>query len=104
MAVPLILAVWYHVPVHRFHAEVLMSWVVYLGLTSAVLQIQATTMGAAASGLNRGLIDKLALAPDFLLPCYWAYMAWRRDSAIVIAHGETVRRLRTAPALMGSTS
>jgi hypothetical protein len=102
MAVPLVLALWYRVPIHRFHAEVLVSWVVYLGLTSAVLQIQAAAMGAAANGLNRGLIDKLALVPDFLLPCYWAYMAWRPDDAMVVAHDETLRRLDTAAA--GSAS
>jgi len=104
MAVPLVLALWYRVPVHRFHAEMLTSWVIYLGVTSAVLKIQAAAMGTGAHGLNRGLIDKLALAPDSLLPCYWVYMAWRPDSAMVVAHGQTLGKLETATALIGSAS
>jgi len=93
MAVPLIVALWYRVPVHRFHAELLTSWVLYLGLTTALLKIRAAGIGWAVFGVSGRLTDDLAHVLDSLLPCYWAYMAWRRDGAAVVAHDATLRQL-----------
>jgi hypothetical protein len=93
MAAPLLLALWYHVPVRRFHAEVLTSWVLYLGVTTLVLKIQAAGVGFAVFGVNGRLIDDLANVPDFLQHCYWVYIAWRPDNATVIAHDATLRQL-----------
>ena len=93
MAVPLLLALWYHVPVRRFHDEVLTSWVLYLGATTAVLKIQAVGVGFAVFGVKGRLIDDLAHVPDFLQHCYWVYMAWRPDDATVVAHDATLRQL-----------
>ena len=93
MATPLLLALWYHVPVRRFHAEVLTSWVLYLGLTTAVLKIQSAGVGFAVFGVTGRLIDDLAHVPDFLQHSYWVYMAWRPDNATVIAHDATLRQL-----------
>ena len=96
MAAMLMLARWYHVPVHPFHSAVLTSWVAYLGFTSAYLWMQAQGIGEATFGTNRGLIDDFPVVPEILLPAYWTYMAWRPDSASVVAHDATVRRLRMA--------
>jgi len=104
MAAPLLLALWYHVPVRRFHAEVLTSWVLYLGLTTAVLKIQSAGIGFAVFGVNGRLIDHLAHVPDFLQHCYWVYMAWRPDNATVVAYDETVRKLQRAALLRGSVA
>jgi hypothetical protein len=93
MAAPLLLALWYHVPVHRFHAEVLTSWVLYLGFTTAILKIQASGLGSAVFGVTGRPIDNLAHVIDSLLPGYWVYMAWRPDSPVVVAHDATLRQL-----------
>ena len=95
MVVPLLLALWYRVPGRRFHAEVLTSWVLYLGLTTAVLKIQSVGIGSAVFGVNGRVIDHLAHLPDFLQHCYWVYMAWRPDNATVLAHDATLRQLES---------
>ena len=93
MATPLLLALWYHVPVRRFHAELLTSWVLYLGLTTAVLKIQSAGIGLAVYGMQGRLIDDLQHVPDFLQHCYWVYIAWKPDNATVVAHDATLRQL-----------
>ena len=96
MAAMLVLARWYHVPVHPFHSAVLTSWVVYLGFTSAYLKMEAQGIGEATFWVYRGLIQDLPLVADILLSAYWTYVAWRPDSEAVVVHDATVRRLRTA--------
>jgi hypothetical protein len=93
MAAILILAHWYHVPTHPFHATVLTSFVLYLGVTSAILWVQSAGVGAATYGMNRGLIDLLPVVVDLLAECYWAYAAWRPDTATVTAHDATLQQL-----------
>jgi len=72
---------------------VLTSFVLYLGVTSALLWVQSPGVGSATFGVNRGLIDALPVAADLVAACYWAYAAWRPDTAAVTAHGATLRQL-----------
>jgi hypothetical protein len=100
MAVTLVLAHWFHVPVHRFHAALLTSFVSYLGVSSAMLWLTEGG-GGGAFGVDRDLVDTIHAGADLVMAGFWARTAWRPDTASDIAHWETVRRLQTATALLG---
>jgi hypothetical protein len=95
MAVTLVLAHWYHVPVHPFHAAVLTSFVSYLAFTSGVLWLASAYVETPAYALRRSVLDAVSMASDLVAACYWAHVAWKPESARVIAHRETLRKLET---------
>jgi hypothetical protein len=98
MAMTLILAHWYRVPVHPFRAAVLTSFAVYLGLASALAW--AAGLGAGkAYGLDAETLSTIDIVADLLLVCYWVRAAWQPESATAIAHRETVRRIQTSALL-----
>jgi len=41
---------------------------------------------------------------DLALAVYWGHLAWRPETAMVVAHGQTLRRLETAAALPEAAS
>jgi hypothetical protein len=96
MAMTLLTARWYHIPVHPFHTAVLTSFVTYVALTSGLLWLQSADVETPpAYGLRRSILDAASMATDLLAACYWVHIAWRPDSARVVAHRETLRKLET---------
>jgi hypothetical protein len=94
IAATLVLARWYRVPVHPFHAAVLTSLAVYLAFFGTLLRSFALydfdTVFAYANAL-----DSVAL---LALVCSWAYVTWRPESTGAKGHVETLGKLelRTA--------
>jgi hypothetical protein len=93
MATTLVIARWYSVPVHPFHTGLLISFASYLMVFGLLLRLEGIYGWAAQPYLNA--IDPPAY---LLLVCFWAYLAWRQEGAMVRAYTETTRRieLRTA--------
>lgn len=87
-AVTLILAAWYHVPLHPFHRAILGSFGVYLTVFGALLRLEAINGWAAQAYLNA--IDPAAY---LLLSVYWVHLAWRPETALTRSYVETVRKL-----------
>ncbi len=90
MAFTLVLAQWYRVPVHPFHAFVLTGFTLYLGLWSTLLRL------AAVCGVEAVRPWANALEPPayFLLVCSWAYLAWRPESETAVSQASVLRRLQ----------
>jgi len=101
MAATLVLARWYHVPVHPFHSALLTTFVSYLGFLSVELWLWNGGRGLLGGSLV--LVNTVDAAADLVTATFWAYAAWRPDTAVVVAHGQTMRKLETAT-LIGSTS
>ncbi len=89
MAATLVIAQWYRVPVHPFHAAVLTSFAVYLALFSTLLSLVGRYGRALESFLN--VVDPLAYV---LLVCWWVYIVWRPESETATAHLGTLRKLQ----------
>jgi hypothetical protein len=92
MAAPLVLATWYHVPIHPFQSAVVTSFASYLGFSSALLWL--STRGGAVFVLNPEMVNAVDVTADLILACYWAYTAWRPESATARAHVETLGKLQ----------
>jgi len=101
MAATLVVARWYHVPVHPFHSALLTTFVLYLGFLSVELWLW--NGGRGWLGEELALLNTVDAAADFVTATCWAYVAWRPDSATVLAYNQTLRMLDTATAA-GSTS
>lgn len=93
LAATFAVAQWYRVPIHPFHSAVLASYGAYLAVFGVLLRLEGLYGWAAQPYLN-------ALDPPvyLLLTLYWAVIAWRPESAVALAHAETLRKveLRTA--------
>jgi hypothetical protein len=100
MAVTLVLARWYRVPVHPFHAAILTSFVAYLGVSSAIYWLSVGAGGAFVAHAH--VLNAIDMGAEVVMRFYWVRAAWQPDSATVIAHGEILRRLQTSTALHGS--
>jgi len=89
MSATLILAQWYRVPLHPFHAAILASFASYLALFGALLQMEGLHGWTAQRYLN-------ALDPPayLVLVCWWLYIAWRPEAATAAAYDETIHRLK----------
>ena len=96
MAATLALAQWYRIPVHPFHAALLASFAAYLTLFGALLRLEGVYGWAAQRYLNA--IDPPAY---LLLVCWWAWIAWRPESAMASAHAETIHKLQLKAASCG---
>jgi hypothetical protein len=81
----LAVALWYRVPVHPFHRRVLVSFVAYQALYSALLTLQGNY------GFNE-LRTYIAIV-DAIAACSWVYAAWGPESGTARAHVETLRGL-----------
>jgi hypothetical protein len=102
MAATLVLARWYHVPVHPFHTALLTTFVSYLGLLSVELWLW--NGGRGLLGGDLALLNTVDAAADLVTATCWSYCAWRPDNAMVLAHRQTLRTLETAIAPAGSAS
>jgi hypothetical protein len=100
MAVTLLLAHWYHVPIHAFRAGLLTSFVCYLGFVCGLHWLSGDGSGAFVPYIK--VLGAISGGLDLVLAGYWGYLAWRPDTAMVLAHGQTLRRLETASSLAGS--
>lgn len=93
LAATFVVAQWYRVPIHPFHSAVLASYGAYLALFGVLLSLVGLYGWAALPYFN-------ALDPPayLLATLYWAVIAWRTESAVALAHAETLRKveLRTA--------
>lgn len=84
LAATFAMAQYYRVPLHPFHAAIIVSLGAYMALFCALLRFV---------GLDRGLIAVLnAVDPVayLLLACWWAHIAWRPDTEATRAHEAVV--------------
>ncbi len=89
MAVTLVLAQWYRVPVHPFHAGILVGQVLYTGFWSTSLSL------ASVYGLETTARWRLAFAvAHYLLVGWCLYISWRPESDEMVAQADILRRLR----------
>jgi len=102
MAVTLVLAHWYHVPVHPFHRALVTSFVAYLGFLS--IELWLWNGGRGLLGEDLDFLNALDAAADLVTATFWAYAVWRPDSDMVVAHSQTLRKIETANALIEGTS
>ena len=82
MAAILVLAKWYRVPVHRFHAGLLPSLALYLVFFTWVLSLfdgrDFETVRA-----YMGVLDSVGF---FLVTCWWLHITWRAENGAERAH------------------
>jgi hypothetical protein len=70
-----VLILWYRLPVHWFQKAILLSYVPYLLIFTAAMNLLGDL------GWQRGAwADALSVAAYLLLLLYWAYAAWRPES------------------------
>jgi hypothetical protein len=102
MASTLVLARWYRVPVHPFHAAILTSLVAYVGIACVLGSFAVDATGAFVHyTFTLSVMDMIVEAA---MRCYWVALVWRPDTSPILAHGETVRRLEWSVALARSRS
>jgi hypothetical protein len=100
MTASLVLARWYRVPVHPFRASVLASFVSYLGFAATLSWMTDSSPAMAAHFAVLNAMDGIAFV---VMATYWAFLAWRPESAHAVAYRETTRLLATAmPEIKGS--
>ena len=98
MAAILVMAKWYHVPVHRFHTGVLTSLAVYLLFFTSVLRL---FVGRDFEVIRHyvNAIDPIGFA---LVTCWWARIAWRSENGEDRVHMDTLKALRLRRAATAS--
>jgi len=80
---------WYRVPVHRFHAGLLISLALYLVFFSSIFQL---FVGRDFEGARHYVV--LLDNSGFLLAiCWWMHITWRADNATDRAHMGTLSTL-----------
>ena len=89
MALTLVLAKWYRVPVHPFHSGILIGLVLYSAFLSTSLALGGW-YGLEALNRWRGAH---ALA-YYLLLAWYLRLSWRRESDVTAAHAEIVTTLQ----------
>jgi hypothetical protein len=90
------LAFLYRVPLHPFHWGLITSLATYLAVFGTLLRLEGVYGWAAQPYLNA-----LDPAAYLLLTCWWAYIAWRPDSVLALAHAEVLRKLELRAASCG---
>jgi hypothetical protein len=85
----LALARWYHVPVHPFHAAVLASLAISLGISGLLVTLLGR-YGYEGLVLDLSILDGLAF---LLLSIWWAHVAWRPRSETEVRHDRTLSEL-----------
>jgi hypothetical protein len=90
MAAVLVIARWYRVPVHGFHAALLTSLALYLVFFTWLLRLYAGHEFEVA----RGYLNALDPVVFFLVTCWWIHLAWRTENEADRSHTETLRTLQ----------
>jgi hypothetical protein len=90
MAAILVIAWWFRVPVHRFHAALLTSLAVYLVFFTWLLRLFAWR-DFETTRLYVNAIDPIVF---FLVTCRWVHIAWRAENEADRAHMATLRTLQ----------
>src|SRR5262249_3004270 len=79
MCAMLLVAYWYRVPIHPFHAALLTSFAAYLAIYSTLLSLIGV----------RAVSPYLAVLADSncaLVACWWVYAAWKRQGQTSTIH------------------
>jgi hypothetical protein len=89
ICVTLVAAHWFRVPIHPFHAAVLTSFAVYLGCFTSLIRF------LVLGGFDelRAYVNALDGTAYLLLSCWWAYVAWRRETPGAAAYAQTLAKL-----------
>jgi len=91
MVATLVLAQWYRVPIHPFHAVVLTGFAIYLAVYSVLLGLVQWFGLGIRSFVN--MVDTLCY---LALMSWWLHAVWRRDNAASAAHVEISNRLEAS--------
>lgn len=98
MAAILVIAKWYRVPVHPFHAGVLTSLALYLLFFTSILRV----FGERDFETTRRYVNALDPIGFLLVACWWARIAWRSESDEDRIHMDTVKALQLRGAAVAS--
>lgn len=85
LAATFAMAQYYRVPLHPFHAAIVVSLGAYMAVFGALLRLE---------GLYPGflwVLNTIDPAAYLLLACWWAHVAWRPDTEATKAHEAVVR-------------
>jgi hypothetical protein len=90
MAAILVIARWFRVPVHRFHAALLTSLALYLVFFTWILRLFAGRDFEATRGYFNA-VDPFAF---LLITCWWVHITWRAENGSDRIHVDTLKALQ----------
>jgi len=96
LAATMALALRYHIPVHPFHSGLITSLTAYVAVFGSLLRLEGLYGWTMQRYLNA--IDPVAY---LLVTCWWARIAWRKESDVALAQAEILERLQLRAASCG---